>query len=271
MTLFLGLPGYQWLLLLAALQTVLLMPDAFIGHYRSGFELRAQYAPFILGLLLVATAVAAAITPRAAGVTLAAVIAGSLALAGGLVGLGYHHWYGITTKPGGYRWLVHHLMHHAPPLAPLALSTAGALAALAALGASGTLEVLGAPIRTLALVVVGVALVGATLQVALLHYRGAYNNAAMYVPIVVLPLAAAAALWNAAAPESTASRIAAWFLLWATLVSGFVGAGMHLRGMDRQMGGLYLGVAAILEAPPPGAPLLVASLGASGLVAIRLL
>ena len=39
---------------------------------------------------------------------------------------------------------------------------------------------------------------------------------------------------------------------------------MHLRGIDRQMGGCYRGVAANLDALPMVAPPLVAALGASG-------
>ncbi|HEV8599009.1 MAG TPA: hypothetical protein VGQ69_06585 [Gemmatimonadales bacterium] len=271
MSALLGLSGYQWLLLLAALQAVLLSADSFIGHYRSGFALRAQYAPFLLGTLLLLSALAAAIAPAASGVARVAVGAGLLAFAAGLIGAGYHHWYGITTKPGGYRWLLHHLLHHAPPLAPLVLATAGGLEALAALGVSGTPLVLGAPIRTLVLGVVSLTLFGMSLSAGLLHYRGAYNNPLMYLPVVLLPLAAAAAGWNALAPASGASRTAATALLWLTFLSGFLGAGMHLRGMDRQMGGLAMGVAAILDAPPPAAPLLVAAVGASGLIAVRLL
>jgi hypothetical protein len=271
MTTLLGLGGYQWLLLLAALQAVLLSADAFIGHYRSGFALRAQYAPFALGALILVSSLAAVIEPAHSGVIRVAVGAGLLGFAGGLVGTVYHHWYGITTKPGGYRWLLHHLMHHAPPLAPLALATAGLLEALGALGVSGTLEVLGTPIRVLVLGIVSLALVGLSLQAGLLHYRGAYNNPLMYLPVLLLPLAAGATAWNALAPDSGASRAAATALLWFSFLSGFLGAGMHLRGMDRQMGGLAMGVAAVLDAPPPGAPLLVAMLGASGLIAVGLL
>jgi hypothetical protein len=270
-TQFIGITGYQWLLFLAAVQAALLMPDAFVGHYRSGFTLRAQYVPFVIGVLLALSAIAAAVASHTQAVARIAEIAGTLALASGVVGAGYHHWYGITTKPGGYHWLLHHLMHHAPPLAPLALSTAGALEVLAALGTSGSAQVWGIPLRALALTVVGVTLVGAAMQAGLLHYRGAYNNAAMYIPVVVLPLAAAAAFWNVAASDNATIHVIASSLLWLTFVSGFVGAGMHLRGMDRQMGGLYIGVAAILDAPPAGAPLFIAALSASGLVAMQLL
>ena len=268
---FIGITGYQWLLILAAVQAALLMPDAFVGHYRSGFTLRAQYVPFVTGTLLVLSAIAAAVAPHAPVVTRIAVIAGSLALVSGVVGAGYHHWYGIATKPGGYHWLLHHLMHHAPPLAPLALSTAGALEILAVLGLSGTAEIWGTSIRVLALTVVGISLVGAAMQAGLLHYRGAYNNAAMYFPVVVLPLAAAAIFWNAGASHSATVHMIASSLLWIAFAGGFFGAGMHLRGMDRQMGGLYMGVAAILDAPPAGAPLLIAALSASGLIAMELL
>jgi hypothetical protein len=270
-TRFIGITGYQWLLLLAALQAALLMPDAFVGHYRSGFTLRAQYVPFIVGVLLALSAVVAAVAPHAPVVTHIAVIAGSLALASGVVGAGYHHWYGITTKPGGYHWLLHHLMHHAPPLAPLALATAGALEVLAALGTSGSDHLWGISLRALAVTVVGVTLVGAAIQAALLHYRGAYNNVAMYIPVVVLPVAAGAAFLNAAASDNPTVHFIAALLLWIAFASGFLGAGMHLRGMDRQMGGLYMGVAAILDAPPAGAPLFIAALSASGLVAMQLL
>jgi hypothetical protein len=270
-TRFIGITGYQWLLLLAALQAALLMPDAFVGHYRSGFTLRAQYVPFIVGVLLALSAVVAAVAPHAPVVTHIAVIAGSLALASGVVGAGYHHWYGITTKPGGYHWLLHHLMHHAPPLAPLALATAGALEVLAALGTSGSDHLWGISLRALAVTVVGVTLVGAAMQAALLHYRGAYNNVAMYIPVVVLPVAAGAAFLNAAASDNPTVHFIAALLLWIAFASGFLGAGMHLRGMDRQMGGLYMGVAAILDAPPAGAPLFIAALSASGLVAMQLL
>ncbi len=271
MTSFLGVSGYQWLAGLAAVQAAFFLPDSFIGHYRSGFDLRAQYLPFIVGALLILSAGAAALTPHGRVVTTVAIVAGSVAVAAGLVGAGYHHWYGIPTKPGGYRWLLHHLMHHAPPLAPLALVTAGGLEVVAALGMSGTGRLLGISLRTIALIIVSLTLIGAAAQAGLLHYRGAYHSPAMYLPVTVLPLAAAATGWTAASNPGGAADLIASSLLVVIFLTGFIGAGLHLRGTDRQMGGLYVGVAAILEAPPPGAPLFVATVGVSGLVAVRLL
>lgn len=270
MTAFLGLSGYRWLLLLAAAQTMLLLADALIGHYRSGFVLKAQHLPFVLGGVLALTAIAAAVAPEASVVRGAAISAGAVTIAGGLTGMAYHHWYGITTQPGGYRWLLHHLLHQAPPLAPLGLSVAGALVMLGALGASGTELLYGARIGSLVLAVLVGALTALSIQVGLLHYRGAYNNVAMYSPVIVLPVTAAATLWYALEPTNATQALAS-FLFVATSLSGFVGAGMHLRGIDRQMGGLYMGVASILDAPPPAAPLLVSALGACGVVAVQLL
>jgi hypothetical protein len=229
-----------------------------------------MYAPFVGGGLLLVSALAAAIVPGERAAITAAVASGWLALLAGLIGAGYHHWYGVTTKPGGYRWLLHHLMHHAPPLAPLTLALAGSLAVLGATGASGAGAFLGIPIQAFTLGTVGIGLLGLASAAGLLHYRGAFNNAAMYLPVLLLPLAAGSIAWHIAAPDSAASDRISTALLWATFLGGFIGAGMHLRGMDRQMGGLAMGVAAILDAPPPGAPLLVATLGASGLVALRL-
>jgi len=271
MTAFLGMEGFRWMLVLVVLQGMLLMPDAFVGHYRSGFTVRLQYAPFMTATFVILTAAIAAIIPGTVIAPRIAVIAGVTALASGTIGTVYHHWYGLTTKPGGYRWTLHHLMHHAPPLAPLTLATAGALEALAALGLLGATHLWGMSLRGLSLTVVSLTLVGATLQIALLHYRGAYNNVVMYLPVVLLPVAAAAVTWSAIMPDAGIAQALGSFLLVLTFLAGFLGSGMHLRGADRQMGGLYIGVAAVLDAPPAGAPLFVATIAASGLVAMRLL
>ena len=55
-------------------------------------------------------------------------------------------------------------------------------------------------------------------------------------------------------------------LRWALTIARTANrlTGMHLRGIDRQMGGCHRGGAANLDALPMGAPPLVAALGASG-------
>ncbi len=58
------------------------------------------------------------------------------------------------------------------------------------------------------------------------------------------------------------SKHALWALTSARTANCLTG--MHLRGIDRQMGGCYREVAANLDAVLMGAPPLVAALGASG-------
>jgi hypothetical protein len=267
---FLGWNGLQWLSLLAGVMSPLVMVDAFIGHYRSGFAVKAQYAPFVVGTALL---VAAALTLVAPGRELALelmYLTGGLALLTGIVGVGFHHYYGITTKPGSYGWLLHHLMHHAPPLAPLALSAIGILAMIAARGLLGGDYLFGLRLQRATLLVVAITLVGATLQSAILHYRGAFNNPLMYAPFTTPLLAAAAVPWLL----TTRGRLAlplVTVLFSATFLVGFVGIGMHLRGFDRMMGGLRVPLPNILEGPAMTAPALFSGFAAAGLAALYLL
>src|SRR5215216_2013199 len=99
---FIGLDPFQWVGLLTAAMTLLLLGDALAGHYRSGFIFRAQYAPFVSGGLLILTAVFASLAPGVAWANVAMRAAGWLALVTGAVGFGFHHYYGVAKKPGGY-------------------------------------------------------------------------------------------------------------------------------------------------------------------------
>ena len=267
---FIGLYPFQWIALLSALMALLLLADALAGHYRSGFAFRVQYAPFISGGLLIITGVAATAAPTNAWLNTAMRGAGWLAVASGLIGFGFHHYYGIAKKPGGYKWLLHYLMYGAPQLAPLALAMTGALALLAARGLAGGARVGGLSIRAALLILVMVALAGAVLQATILHYRGAFNNPAMYAPLTAPLLAVAAGTWSVIAPNSITLFVLT-ILLWLTFLIGFVGLGMHLRGMCRQMGGLYVFLFNLLEGPPTWAPALFAGFSAVGLIAVHLL
>src|SRR5687767_14331837 len=82
-------------------------------------------------------------------------------------------------------------------------------------------------------------------------------------PLAAPPLAVFACAWTAVSPDGVALPVPAT-LLWLTFLTGFVGLGMHLRGMGRQMGGLYLALFNWLEGPPAFAPALFAGLAAVG-------
>jgi hypothetical protein len=269
-TLFAGLNPFQWLTLIVAALTLLLLADAFAGHYRSGFVFRSQYAPFVSGGLLFLSSLAATLSPAVVWVNTLLQAAGGVAVASGLIGFCFHHYYGMAKKPGGYKWLLHHLMYGAPPLAPLGLVMTGTLALISARGMSGGISVAGMNMRAALLVVVAVGLAGAILQSSILHYRGAFNNPAMYLPLTAPALAAVVSVWASIAPASFV-LVGLHVLLWTTFLIGFVGLGMHLRGFGRQMGGLYVALFNWLEGPPAFAPGLFAGFAAVGIVAIKLL
>lgn len=267
----LGLGAFQWTALIAALLSLVVVAEAWLGHYRSGFPLRAQYAPLASGALVALTSVASVIAPGATWVQTGLRVAGWTAIVFGIVGVGYHHWYGIVEKAGGYRWLLHYLMYGAPQLAPLALTAAGALALVVDRGFAGEAMLGGVELRRVLYVIAALALAGAILQVGILHYRGAFNTPLMYAPLLAPPLSAVSLAWLSIAPGPAFTGAAARMLLWLTILTSVVGLGMHLRGVDRQMGGLYLWRMNLLQGPPPLAPATFAGFAAVGLVALDLL
>ncbi len=265
----LGLDTFQWVALIVAALALVIIAEAWLGHYRSGFPLRAQYAPLLSGGLLALVSVAAVIIPDSSRLHAALRIAGWVAVATGVIGVGYHHWYGIVEKAGGYRWLLHYLMYGAPQLAPLALSATGALAVVASRGlARGAVPVDGEPGRLL-LGIAAVALAGAIAQTGILHYRGAFNTPLMYAPFTLPPLAAVGSGWLAIDPSPGIGGFVR-VCLWGTILMAFVGLGMHLRGIDRQMGGMHVFQANILQGPPPLAPVVYAGFAVVALLALGL-
>jgi hypothetical protein len=267
---FIGISPFQWLALVVVFMTLLILADAFAGHYRSGFVFRSQYAPFISGGLLVVTALWAAFKPAASIGNLALQVSGWLAIIFGVIGFAFHHYYGIAKKPGGYSWLLHYLMYSAPPLAPLALTITGMLALMAAGGLAGRVTFAGLDLRAALLLLVALALAGATLQAAILHYRGAFNNPFMFAPLTVPVIAIVMSIWMLIRPNQITLLVVP-ILLWLTFLIGFIGLGMHLRGFGRQMGGLHVTIFNWLEGPPAFAPALFTGFASVGLIAIYLL
>jgi len=158
------------------------------------------------------------------------------------------------------------LMYGAPQLAPLALSITGILALVAARGLASEVIFAGMSLRTALLILVAIALAGATFQAGILHYRGAFNNPLMYAPLTVPVLAIAASIWTIISPNNSLLMVFT-ILLWLTFLIGFVGLGMHLRGFGRQMGGLYVTIFNWLEGPPAFAPALFTGFAGVGLIA----
>jgi hypothetical protein len=269
-TSFIGLSPFQWIALVIASLTLLILADAFAGHYRSAFVFRSQYAPFVTGGLLFVTALSAAFKPEAKWANVTFQIAGWLAIISGLVGFGFHHYYGITKRPGGYKWLLYYLMYGAPPLAPLGLTVTGVFAVITAHGLAHKTGIGMINLRTALLTLVAISLAGATLQSAILHYRGAFNNPLMFAPLTVPVLVVVMSIWMIVSPTNVIVLVFT-ILLWLTFLIGFSGLGMHLRGFGRQMGGLYLTLFNWLEGPPAFAPALFTGFATIGLITVYFL
>lgn len=265
-----GLTSFQWLTLVIVGLTPLLLLDALVGHYRRGFKVPAQYAPFVSGGLLLVGALLALTLPGFGPARAALRVSSWIAVGVGVVGFGFHQYHGTYLKPGGYGMALHYAMYGAPALAPLALTALGLLGLVAAQGLAGDSTVLGLGLRQALFALTAASLLGSVLQAALLHYRGAFNNPAMYLPVTVPVVTILLLLWVLFA-TSHILLVSLAFWLWLTFITGFAGLGMHLRGVDRQMGGLYIPLFNVLQGPPIWAPAAFTGFSVVGLVAVYLL
>jgi hypothetical protein len=248
----------------AALLAGAVLADASLEHYRGSFDNRAMPAPLVGSALSLGADVALAATgtvaPAIAPLTMG-VHAASAAL--GTAGLGFHA-YNIAKQVGGVRWGT--LLYQAPIGAPGALVLAGALGAAAQALARGQGALRPVPLlsgRVLAgACAFGIA--GTAAEAALLHFRGAYHNKAMWLPVTLTPVAALVLARAALTGRVTWLATAAMAL---TAALGLAGSGFHAYGISRDMGGwrnwrqnLFAGPP--LPAPPAYTGLAIAAFGA---------
>jgi len=244
----------------SALLSASVLTDAGLEHFRGNYFNRAMYiAPAAASVSIVAALGKGNISVRRFAL---AAVAGV-----GVVGLGFHL-YNILKRPGGISW--HNLFYAAPFGAPGALVLSGVFG-LQAL----SLEEPGAagPDRTRARrlgLFTTSAIVGTVGEVALLHFRGAFQNPAMLLPVTIPP-AAAAALAAAVARPSRQRETLARSLLGAMAVMGVAGVGFHAFGVGRNMGGWRNWTQNIVVGPPLSAPPSFAGLALAGLAALTLL
>jgi hypothetical protein len=194
----------------------------------------------------------------------------ALAGATGLVGFGFHA-YNVGKRVGGYSF--QNLFYAAPIGAPMALTLAGALGVLAERVRDVDPDqprLAGLPAgRTLALGAAAM-LVGTTAEAGLLHFRGAFQNPAMWVPVTLPPLAAAVLAASAARPPG-ARRDLAKASMWAVSAMGIAGVAFHAYGVARMMGGWSNWRQNLIDGPPLPAPPSFSGLALGGLAALELL
>jgi hypothetical protein len=253
----------------AALLAGSVLTDSAIEHYRGSFQNRAMYAPLASAALAVGAGLVAMCDPRptphrgrSAVNAVAAVV--------GLAGLGFHI-YNVTKRPGGVSWL--NLFYAAPLGAPVALTLAGTLGwsaeQLRRQPAHGNARLLGMPAHRALAAVSAAGLAGTAAEAALLHFRGAYHNPAMVLPVAAPPVGAALLAWSACSSAPRPRGLArVWLKLTAFL--GFAGMGFHAYGVSRNMGGWRNWRQNLLNGPPIPAPPSFTALAVAGLAALRL-
>jgi hypothetical protein len=247
----------------AAMLAASVVVDSAMEHFRGNYENRAMYiAPAAAALTM-----AAALSGRAPKGVATAVFGSALAI--GATGLGFHA-YNITKRVGGLSW--QNLFYAAPFAAPGALALAGVLG----LTAGRVQRARYASPRIQREVALGLAwTVSASLAVTVsevwvLHFRGAFHDPFMYLPVTVVPAAAGALVLAGMQPKARTLRWARRLLNFTSLL-GFAGTGFHAYGVSRNMGGFRNWSQMLFQGPPLPAPPSFTGLAIAGLGALNLL
>jgi hypothetical protein len=188
------------------------------------------------------------------------------ACAVGAAGLGFHA-YNVLRRPGGLSWA--NLFYAAPLGAPAALLLAGVIGLAARPVAAGAPTLAGLPSGRALCGLAAFGLAGTSAEAALLHFRGAFQHPAMWVPVTVPPVTAVM-LARAALPGAPTPRRLTHALLSACTWLGMVGMGFHARGIARQMGGWRNWSQNVLAGPPLPAPPSFSALALAGRAALAL-
>ncbi|MFM0642835.1 hypothetical protein PQR14_00775 [Paraburkholderia bryophila] len=251
----------------SALLALSVLADSAMEHYRGSFDNPAMYTPLVCATLsLLAGLHGGRDSQQHAHQVRHAIYLG--AAVAGIAGTGFHL-YNITKRPGGWSW--NNLFHAAPVGAPMALLLSGALGAVAEQlrdEPAHDPQLLGMPAGRALGLLVSAGLIGTAGEVALLHFRGAFQHRAMYAPVCVPPLAAA--LLAQAALSSPRERWLTRLWLRVTTALGFVGMGFHARGIARRQGGWRNWSQNLFSGPPLPAPPSFSALALAGLAALRL-
>jgi hypothetical protein len=243
------------------------LADSGLEHYRGSFQNRLMYLPLGVSAVTLAASAFGMMDSRAKSHTARDGLYGLAALTGA-TGLGFHA-YNIMKRPGGLSWI--NLFYAAPVGAPLALLLAGVLGR----GAERVRDdeastILGYPAGEVLSTIASAGLAGTVAEAGLLHFRGAFHNPGMLLPVVVPPTAAgllAATLFRSGNILRRAAKVG----LKLTALLGFAGVGFHAYGVSRNMGGWRNWSQNILNGPPLPAPPSFTGLALAGLAALSLI
>ena len=255
----------------AAILGVSVLMDSAVEHYRGSFKNSAMIMPLISSTLNIASSLhglSATESDSHKGRTLAYV--GAIGV--GALGTGFHV-YNVSNRVGGFRW--ENFFYGAPLGAPAALALSG-MAGLAADRLAGNATwhgdatLFGMPAGRVLAAFTSLGLLGTMGEAGLLHFRGNFQNPAMYLPVTLPPIAAAV-MAEAALRPSRRKRRAARVWLGLTSVLGIAGVGFHCYGVSRAMGGWKNWRQNVVDGPPIPAPPSFAGLALGGIAALTLI
>lgn len=250
------------LYLAAGLLALSVLADSALEHCRGKFKNPGMYAPLVLSTAVLALSAQGVAGGRSRG---AGPVYGA-AIAAGAVGAGFH-WFNILKRPGGFSWL--NIFYAAPIGAPAALSLAGVTGLVASAAADGRPTIAGIPTGRATAALCAAGMLGTVGEAGVLHYRGAFQNPFMWLPVTVPPVGAAL-LGRAVVERKPGWRplTKVWLALTAAL--GIGGVGFHIFGVHRAMGGWKNWRQNVIDGPPIPAPPAFTAFAIGGLAALHL-
>lgn len=256
----------------AALLGLSVLADSALEHWRGSYENPGMLTPLLSALMAAGAGVSGA-TGRAAAAGNRRMRGGAYAtaVASGVAGTGFHV-YNLLRRPGGLCWM--NLFYAAPLGAPSALSLSGLLGLAAQhldqRRRAPARRLLGLPAGRALAALTSIGIGGTAGEAALLHFRGAFQNPCMWLPVSIPPLASLLMARAAVAAPQVRYRPAR-MLLNTTAALGIAGVGFHAHGVARQMGGWRNARQNLLSGPPLPAPPAFLALALAGNTALSLL
>jgi hypothetical protein len=246
------------------------LADSGIEHYRGSFKNTAMFTPLIVSALTLATSLHGTSDMRPVAHRMRDTTY-LLAAATGLLGSGFHV-YNVGKKLGGFSW--QNLFYAAPLGAPMAILLSGLVGFCSERVRESEVgkrpQIFDLPAGRTMAAIIGSGLLGTSGEAGLLHFRGAFHNPFMMLPVTLPPLGAALLAFAAARGPGRQHRFAQWWMRLLA-VMGFAGMGFHAYGVSRNMGGWRNWSQNVLNGPPLPAPPSFAGLALAGLAALALM
>lgn len=254
----------------AGMLALSVLADSAVEHYRGSFENKAMFTPLIVSALTLGIS-AHGTADRRASAHIARDTTYLLTAITGLIGTGFHI-YNVTKNAGGFSW--QNLFYRAPLGAPMAILLSGLIGfsseRVRETPRGTTPAIFDLPAgRTLA-AVTSAGLLGTAGEAGLLHFRGAFHNPFMLLPVTLPPIGAALLARVAAAGPGQRHPFVRWWMR-LLVAMGFAGVGFHAYGVSRNMGGWRNWSQNVLNGPPLPAPPSFAGLALAGLAALGLM